>query len=699
MTDGITAKFTGTPTTVQLCPVTFAVTAPTIVSSHEPNFAPRALEMPVLVTFMVVPAATPPSPYAVVQGSSIYVRFTGNDGFTQVLDESVAQPNIPSITYDSKSKVLSGTVPYDVSGEYKYTFNHGSTLVSGYTINVDRPTVIATQKSPYAVFVDRPTVIATQKSPYAVFVDYSIDVRFSRSDGVSDDTAWAISSSQLENIFDPATGLMFGQLPVGSYTFDVTETSANIEYSGYTINVVDIVADFPSIYTVYATKQFSVQFSRSDNVLDTWSTKSQLSNGTLNKTGELEFPSGIAKGQYTFNIHADTLGATLPYNIESVSINADFQSGYTFYSGRPIVVEFTRSDDTPDEWSTKEIPSGGELRSIGILGFKKGLAQGTYNVDIHAKTLDGTLRYTFDVAAVTINASLPSGSIIYVDSQFRVQFLCSDGAVGNAWSISPPPPSELSFGAKTGILSGKFMAPEYNFDIIETSTSAALQYTIKTVGITAVLSSVLPVTQGVPFSVKFSRGDSASGTWGATTISAPKLSPAMARLPPGGSIDSNGLLVFRYGLPAGTYSFGITASGVQGAFIYNIIITGDALCLHPMSRVRTSNGIKHIKHIRAGDICYTTQGDELTIRANVRFVAPTNRFTRICQGALSQIDGIVLPHDDLYITDGHPIVWDGREVDPVALHNGSTICRLYWNALSMYIPCVPKYAQIARSKA
>ena len=98
------------------------------------------------------------------------------------------------------------------------------------------------------------------------------------------------------------------------------------------------------------------------------------------------------------------------------------------------------------------------------------------------------------------------------------------------------------------------------------------------------------------------------------------------------------------------------------------------LCLHPMTRIRTTDGIKPIQHINANDTCYSADQSELKIRANVQFTTPTDRFTIITRGSLGRnTQGREIPYNDLLITDGHPLLLGGKEVDPVSLHNGTTI--------------------------
>jgi hypothetical protein len=76
--------------------------------------------------------------------------------------------------------------------------------------------------------------------------------------------------------------------------------------------------------------------------------------------------------------------------------------------------------------------------------------------------------------------------------------------------------------------------------------------------------------------------------------------------------------------------------------------------------------LKPISEVRAGDIVFTNKGKPVPVLYNMRFLSSDN-FIRIRKGALSAPGTNEIPTNDILIRKGHPILYNGREVNPSRL--------------------------------
>jgi hypothetical protein len=87
-------------------------------------------------------------------------------------------------------------------------------------------------------------------------------------------------------------------------------------------------------------------------------------------------------------------------------------------------------------------------------------------------------------------------------------------------------------------------------------------------------------------------------------------------------------------------------------------------CLFPETGVKTVNGIKPIKDIKADDIVIDFKGREVNVVYNIVFQNPkTDKFVQIPKDSL----GENIPSEEVLIRKSHPILYKGREIEPLTL--------------------------------
>jgi hypothetical protein len=102
----------------------------------------------------------------------------------------------------------------------------------------------------------------------------------------------------------------------------------------------------------------------------------------------------------------------------------------------------------------------------------------------------------------------------------------------------------------------------------------------------------------------------------------------------------------------------------------NSRFSNQACCVHPDTRVRVPTGSKKIKDIKSGDIVINHKNKPVIVKSNILSI-PCKSFIKINKGSLSK--GV--PTRDLIIRPGHPILVEGKEIDPKILakkNNGIT---------------------------
>ncbi len=373
-------------------------------------------------------------------------------------------------------------------------------------------------------------------------------------------------------------------------------------------------------------------------------------------------------GTYTFAF--ENTGTVSPFTYTVYEITASTQSPVTATLNTPIEpITFSRSNSAPTtdiRWTIigSYLPSGFNINQMSGVFTGTPSAVGKfafYVADMSAYNNGlGSMPFRIDVPGIIATPSPPQP--FNVNASFSVQFTDESGSTSGL-SVSGTPPGSTTFNTSTGVLGGQILARGGYLVTITDEGSRQLEYLITVVeNIIADPSSPYLVLVNTPMSVQFSY----------------QLSGDVAGLVASGLLSdmqfdsTTGILRGQFATP-GTRTVTISGDQYTAPLVYQIEVRSDqpVLCLHPMSRVRTSTGIKPIEQIYAGEVCYTLDSQPLCIGANIRF-APTTRFTLVSRGALST-DGIELPTNDLYITAGHPILLGGKEVDPVTLHNGTSI--------------------------
>lgn len=111
---------------------------------------------------------------------------------------------------------------------------------------------------------------------------------------------------------------------------------------------------------------------------------------------------------------------------------------------------------------------------------------------------------------------------------------------------------------------------------------------------------------------------------------------------------------------------GSTGGNTSQQDITNFVFRVGVPCLHKSTLVTVLPSLdakkteeKSISNIRAGDLVYNHKGKVVNVLHNIRF-AKTDSFIKIEKGSL----GPNMPSDDLLIRDRHPILVNGKIVEP-----------------------------------
>lgn len=102
----------------------------------------------------------------------------------------------------------------------------------------------------------------------------------------------------------------------------------------------------------------------------------------------------------------------------------------------------------------------------------------------------------------------------------------------------------------------------------------------------------------------------------------------------------------------------------------NSRLSSQPCCVHPNTKVLTKRGPIKICEIRKGDKVINHAGKALEVISNIRSI-PSRDFIKISANAL----GKVQPSQELLIRAGHPILLNGKEVDPNTLIKRENICK------------------------
>ena len=87
------------------------------------------------------------------------------------------------------------------------------------------------------------------------------------------------------------------------------------------------------------------------------------------------------------------------------------------------------------------------------------------------------------------------------------------------------------------------------------------------------------------------------------------------------------------------------------------VFTDEPCCLHPGSKVETISGLVPIKNIKAGDKVKDIEGKFIDVVYNIKF-SPTDKFVCIKKNSFGQH----MPFEDLKATEGHPLIYLGKEI-------------------------------------
>lgn len=103
-----------------------------------------------------------------------------------------------------------------------------------------------------------------------------------------------------------------------------------------------------------------------------------------------------------------------------------------------------------------------------------------------------------------------------------------------------------------------------------------------------------------------------------------------------------------------------------------IVYTLPTICFHKSAKIMTKSGNKYISELRGGDTVYDNNGNVHDVIKLVRLPS-NNKYVLIKQNAL----GNNMPHEDLYISEFHPLYINGEEIPAKNLVNNIDITKVY----------------------
>lgn len=87
-------------------------------------------------------------------------------------------------------------------------------------------------------------------------------------------------------------------------------------------------------------------------------------------------------------------------------------------------------------------------------------------------------------------------------------------------------------------------------------------------------------------------------------------------------------------------------------------------CLYPETEVKTNQGAKTIKDIKANDIVIDHKGREVNVVYNIVFNCPkTDKFVQVPKDSIAEN----VPSKEVLIRKFHPILYKGKEIEPLVL--------------------------------
>ena len=86
-------------------------------------------------------------------------------------------------------------------------------------------------------------------------------------------------------------------------------------------------------------------------------------------------------------------------------------------------------------------------------------------------------------------------------------------------------------------------------------------------------------------------------------------------------------------------------------------------CVHEDTLIKANGKYIPIKDIRKGDIVESSDGKDVEVLNNIKLLNPTKNFIKISKNTF----GVNIPFEDVYITKGHPILLNTKEVQPYDL--------------------------------
>jgi len=143
------------------------------------------------------------------------------------------------------------------------------------------------------------------------------------------------------------------------------------------------------------------------------------------------------------------------------------------------------------------------------------------------------------------------------------------------------------------------------------------------------------------------------------------------------TVDASGNVYVAYWTNGGTVSGGTNNNGPRGPtadiVVFKLGLIPSVICVFPGALVFTTNGLKKIEDLRAGDMLYDEYDQQVELINNVRCHPSSKGYTTFSQNCF----GLNFPSNNLIITDGHPIKFpNSRKEFPVErLTNGQTIVR------------------------
>jgi hypothetical protein len=152
------------------------------------------------------------------------------------------------------------------------------------------------------------------------------------------------------------------------------------------------------------------------------------------------------------------------------------------------------------------------------------------------------------------------------------------------------------------------------------------------------------------------------------------------------TLPANGSIFIQGNITSTSTTANPAPNNDRQAVTVNVIFPA-VCCLHPDTLIQTIDGVKSISSIKSGDIVVKGNGETTQVLFNIKYYVPTKKFIKISRGAFGQD----LPINDIFITEGHPLMIDEKEIECEKLLNGHTITKVELDEpINVYAICCDK---------